>query len=150
MTPITDISRFLKNEDVTETVTITAPSTIRFGCTTRSYYTGRTDNGEKVAVYVSGNSLLFNCLNAPRLAHRPALRLIGCSDRGSRSAPEFPSWFPLRVIYCEDAEFADAERKLAFDLLRGSFLVGARMDAILEGGEALQFINATQRKAATA
>ena len=140
MTPITDISRFLKTEDATETVTITASATIRVGCMTRSYYTGRTDDGEKVAVYASGRSLLFECLNRPRIAHRPRLRLTGCSDRGSRSGLRFPKWFPIRVIYCEDAEFADAERKLAFDLLRGTFLVGARMDAILKGGDALQSI----------
>ena len=102
------------------------------------YYTGVTDGGEKVAVYASGRSLLFNCLNARRITHRPRLRLTGCSEHARGSQPRFPSTFPLRVIYCEDAEFADADRKLAFDRARGTFAVGARMDDILKGGNALQ------------
>ena len=141
MTPITDITRFLKNEDHTETVTIIAPASIRLGLMTRYYYIGRTDSGEKVAVYVSGRSLLFNCLNAPRIARKPRLRLTGCADRGSSSGTQFPGWFPLLVIYCEDAEFADTERRLAFESLRGSLSVGARMDDILKGGAALEDIN---------
>ena len=138
MTPITDISRYLNSELTAETVTITSNAEIRSGCITRTYYTGTTDSGEKVAVYTNGRSLLFNCLNARRITHRPRLRLTGCSERARGSQPHFPITFPLRVIYCEDAEFADADRKLAFELARGTFAVGARMDAILKGGDALQ------------
>ena len=138
MTPITDISRYLKSKLSTETVIITSSAEIRLGCMTRSYFTGLTDDGEQVAIYASSRSLLFNCLSRKRIAHRPRLTLTGCSDRAKGFQPRFPITFPLRVIYCSDAEFADADRKLAFERARGTFAVGARMDAILSGGDELQ------------
>ena len=136
MTPITDISRYLKSELSTETVAITSSAEIRLGCMTRSYFIGITDDGEQVAICASSRSLLFNCLSRKRIAHRP--RLTGGSERAKGFQRRFPSTFPLQVIYCVDAAFAGADRKLAFERARGTFAVGARMDAILKGGDELQ------------
>lgn len=139
MATITDISRYLKSEHTTENVTITAPATFRIGFRVLHYFTGVTDSGEEVAVYASGRSVLLNCLNPRRIRHLPRLRLTGCLDRAKGAQPRFPRWFPMRVIYCDDAEFADAGRRAAFDAVRSSVstTVGARMDAILKGGDGL-------------
>lgn len=134
-TPITDIARFLKTEDTTEIVTIKSRRSIRLSLRTLDYYIGITDSGESVAVCVSPRSLLFNCLNLPRLRHTPRLRLTGCSGHAKRTQPSLPSWLGPRIIYCEDAQFADSMRALAFEIARESkeYSVGARMDAILAG-----------------
>ena len=81
---------------------------------------------------------MFNCLSLERLTHGTRLTLKGYLGRPRGSQTRFPSWFPFRVIYCEDAQFAYADRRAAFELARGTFPVGTRMDAILKGGPAWQ------------